>query len=56
METQHKGPLRIFSGLGMVAGYKGSCSVLGRTARALGEDIAKWLAAPSMDALLGDLG
>ncbi|SFN55046.1 hypothetical protein SAMN05216289_13010 [Dokdonella immobilis] len=40
---------------GMFAGYKGSCSVLGRTVRALGEDIAKWLAAPSMDALLGDL-
>ncbi|MCB1574973.1 MAG: hypothetical protein R3F08_12370 [Dokdonella sp.] len=41
---------------GMFAGYKGSCSVLGRTVRALGEDIAKWLAAPSIDALLGDLG
>lgn len=40
---------------GAFAGYKGSCSVLGRTVRALGEDIAAWLAAPSMDALLGDM-
>ena len=40
---------------GMFAGYKGSCSVLGRTVKALGQDIAEWLAAPSMDADLGDL-
>ena len=41
---------------GMFAGYKGSCSVLGRTVKALGKDIAAWLLAPSMDAQLGDLG
>ncbi|HET6906847.1 MAG TPA: hypothetical protein VFH52_07855 [Rhodanobacteraceae bacterium] len=40
---------------GMFAGYKGSCSVLGRTVEALGKDIGDWLAAPSMDADLGDL-
>lgn len=40
---------------GMFAGYKGSCSVLGRTVKALGEDIGAWLAAPTMDARLGDL-
>jgi hypothetical protein len=41
---------------GMFAGYKGSCSVLGRTVKALGKDIAEWLKAPTMDAQLGDLG
>jgi len=40
---------------GAFAAYKGSCSVLGRTVEALGKDIAGWLAAPSMDADLGDL-
>lgn len=40
---------------GMFAGYKGSCSVLGRTVKALGEDIGAWLAAPTMKAELGDL-
>jgi hypothetical protein len=41
---------------GMFGGYKGSCSVLGRTVKALGKDIAEWLKAPTMDAQLGDLG
>lgn len=41
---------------GAFAGYKGSCSVLGRTVKALGKDIAEWLKAPTMDAQLGDLG
>ena len=40
---------------GAFAGYKGSCSVLGRTVKALGKDIAEWMSAPSMDADLGDL-
>ncbi|WP_266158470.1 hypothetical protein [Dyella silvatica] len=40
---------------GAFAGFKGNCSVLERTANELGEDIAKWLAAPKMDAQLGDL-
>lgn len=40
---------------GAFAGYKGSCSVLGRTVEALGKDIGVWLAAPGMDTDLGDL-
>jgi hypothetical protein len=40
---------------GAFAGYKGSCSVLGRTVKALGKDIGEWLASPSMDADLGDM-
>lgn len=40
---------------GMFAGFKGSCSVLGRTIRAIGEDVAGWLANPGMDTDLGDL-
>lgn len=39
---------------GMFAGYKGSCSVLGRTVDAIGEDIATWLKAPVDGANLGD--
>lgn len=39
---------------GMFAGYKGSCSVLGRTIKALGKDIAQWLANPEPGAQLGD--
>jgi hypothetical protein len=39
---------------GAFAGYKGSCSVLGRTVKAIGKDVADWLAAPSMEAHLGD--
>ncbi len=40
---------------GAFGGYKGSCSVLGRTVKALGKDIADWLKSPTMDAQLGDL-
>lgn len=40
---------------GAFGGFKGSCSVLVRTANAIGEDIAHWLAAPKMDDKLGDL-
>lgn len=40
---------------GAFAGFKGSCSVLGRTVKALGGDIAEWLAKPSENAELGDL-
>lgn len=43
------------SGGGAFAGFKGSCSVLHRCAKTLGQDIAKWLQAPSMDARLGEL-
>lgn len=40
---------------GAFAGYKGSCSVLGRTMKALGQDIAGWLKSPTDQARLGDL-
>ena len=40
---------------GAFAGYKGSCSVLGRTTKAMGKDIAQWLKAPEDNALLGDM-
>lgn len=39
---------------GAFGGYKGSCSVLGRTVEALGEDIGGWLKAPKDGANLGD--
>lgn len=39
---------------GAFAGYKGSCSVLGRTVKAMGSDVAQWLTAPTKDAQLGD--
>lgn len=39
---------------GAFSGFKGSCSVLGRTVEVLGEDIAGWLAAPEDGAHLGD--
>jgi len=42
------------SGGGAFAGYKGSCSVLGRCSKALGKDIAAWLKNPVNGARLGD--
>lgn len=39
---------------GAFAGYKGSCSVLGRTVKALGKDVAVWLKDPEDKAELGD--
>jgi hypothetical protein len=43
------------SGGGAFGGYKGTCSIFGRCTDALGKDIAAWLAAPSMDARLGEM-
>jgi hypothetical protein len=40
---------------GAFGNFKGNCAVLERTAKAIGEDIGQWLAAPKMDAKLGDL-
>jgi hypothetical protein len=40
---------------GAFGGFKGACSVLGRSVKALGEDIAGWLVTPSEGAQLGDL-
>ncbi|WP_455217813.1 hypothetical protein [Kaarinaea lacus] len=43
------------SGGGAFGGFKGSCSVLGRTVEALGKDVALWLKNPFDNARLGDL-
>jgi hypothetical protein len=43
------------SGGGAFGGYKGTCSILGRCAKALGKDVSDWLAQPSMNAKLGEL-
>lgn len=42
------------SGGGAFGGWKGSCAVLGRTVKALGSDVAKFLTAPGMNARLGE--
>jgi hypothetical protein len=42
------------SGGGAFAAYKGTCSILGRCVKTLGDDIARWLQAPTMNARLGD--
>ena len=43
------------SGGGAFGGYKGSCSVLGRSIKALGKDIVMWLQDPKDGEQLGDL-
>jgi hypothetical protein len=43
-----------YSGGGAFGGYKGTCAILGRCAKALGKDVATWALAPNMDARLGD--
>ena len=42
------------SGGGAFSGFKGSCSVLGRTVKAIGHDVMLWLKSPSDGAHLGD--
>jgi hypothetical protein len=42
------------SGGGAFGGYKGTCAILDRCAKALATDVAKWLAEPTMNARLGD--
>ncbi len=44
---------RVTSG-GIGGAYRGTCSLLGKCARALGKDVAAWLKNPTMDAKLGD--
>ncbi|WP_152555653.1 hypothetical protein [Methylomarinum vadi] len=46
---------RRYSGGGMFAAYKGTCSILGRCTKALGRDVAEWLRHPMPKAALGDL-
>jgi hypothetical protein len=43
-----------FSGGGFLGGYKGTCSIIGRCAKVIGKDIAKWLENPKDGAHLGD--
>lgn len=43
-----------YSSGGAFGGYKGTCAILGRCAKAIGKDVAGWALAPSMDARLGD--
>lgn len=45
---------RRFSGGGAFAGFKGSCSVLGRTVQAMGRDVATWARLPTDGQHLGD--
>ena len=45
---------RRHSGGGAFGGYKGTCSILGRCIKAIGKDIAAWLANPTMKARLGN--
>jgi hypothetical protein len=42
------------SGGGYWGAYRSSCSVLGRIAKALGKDVAHWLASPYDGAMMGD--
>ena len=46
---------RRYSGGGMFAAVKGTCVILGRCVRALGGDVARWLARPTSKAILGDM-
>ncbi len=43
------------SGGGAWGGYKGTCSILDICGEEIGEDVGKWLHAPTMDAKLGEL-
>ncbi len=43
-----------FSTGGAFGGFKGTCSIIGRCTKALGQDIASWLQSPTPNAELGD--
>lgn len=45
---------RRYSGGGVFGGYKGTCGIVGRCAKAIGKDISRWLENPQMDSKLGD--
>lgn len=46
---------RRYSGGGMFGAYKGTCAILARCVKALGNDVARWLRHPEPKAVLGDL-
>ncbi len=57
--TQHGKLLGDFKGLrysggGAFGGFKGTCAILGRCVRTLGDDVAGWLVKPTSGAALGD--
>lgn len=39
---------------GAFSNFKGSCAVLGRTVKALGKDVARWLRRPELDSVIGE--
>ena len=39
---------------GAFGAFKGSCAIIGRCTKAIGQDIAGWLGAPTQNAQLGD--
>lgn len=43
-----------FSTGGAFGGFKGTCAIIGRCTKAIGQDIAGWLASPTQNAQLGD--
>jgi hypothetical protein len=43
-----------FSTGGAFGGFKGTCAIIGRCTKAIGQDIAGWLRSPTRDAELGD--
>ena len=43
-----------FSGGGVFGGYKGTCAIVGRCAKAIGKDISIWLQNPGKNSRLGD--
>ena len=43
-----------FSAGGAFGGFKGTCAIIGRCTKAIGDDIASWLASPTPNAELGD--
>ena len=43
-----------YSGGGVFGGYKGTCAIVGRCAKAIGKDIAGWLENPQKDSKLGN--
>jgi len=46
---------RRMSGGGAFGGYKSTCAILGRCVEALGNDVAQFLAKPTMNAKIGDI-